>query len=54
METGQRPAEFSFKAGYSQELSIWCLCFVMLSAFTGGIGSISYISLTLAIKAIFS
>lgn len=54
METGQWPAEFSFKAVYSQGLSIWCLCFVTLSAFKAVIGSISYMTLNLAIEAIFS
>lgn len=53
METSQPPAEFSFKAGYSQALSIWCFCFVMLSAFKAVIGSISYINFNLAIEAIF-
>lgn len=55
MGNGNRPvAEFSFKAEYSQGLSIWCLCFVMLSAFKAVIGSISYMTLNLAIEAIFS
>lgn len=54
MGNGNRPvAEFSFKAEYSRGLSIWCLCFVMLSAFKAVIGSISYMTLNWAIEAIF-
>lgn len=53
METSQPPAKFSFKAQYSQALSIWCFCFVMLSAFNVVIGSISYINVNLTIEVIF-
>lgn len=52
MWDGNRPAEFSFKAGYRQGLSVWCICFVKLSAFKGVVGSTLYVSFNEAMEAI--